>query len=91
MPNPPYSGSVIVIHENQDGLVIDLFHWADVPEGMSTPPIGPLSVRQLVGGVLKGTGVTTIRKTRNCPTRADAKTKFAQFLDQSFPDTAAGT
>lgn len=91
MANPPYSGSVIIIRENADGLAFDLFHWADVPEDMSIPPAGPLSAKNMVGRSLEGTSpqVVTKRNSRMCTTRAEAKTKFGQFLDQNFPDTPA--
>jgi hypothetical protein len=37
MPNPPYSASVIVLYENQDGIHTTIYHWNDVPEGTPIP------------------------------------------------------
>jgi hypothetical protein len=89
MPNPPYSGSVIIIKETQDGLILDAFHWAEIPEDMSVPPAGPLTAAKMAGGALRGTDVTTKRLMRSVPTRADAITKLTQFLAANYPDTPA--
>jgi len=81
---PPFSQSVIIIQENEDGIQLELFHWTDVPEGTMHPPRGPLAPL-LTGGVLPPDFV----RNRMCSTRTEAIQKFTAYLNAKFPDTPA--
>ena len=89
--NSPYSGSVIILSENQDGIELEVYHWTDLPDGTPVPPRGPL------GGLLNGgqfmaqAGVTipvTFHKKRMAATQADLVSKFAAYIAAKFPETA---
>lgn len=85
MPNPPYSGSVIILRENADGFAIDMFHWADLPEGTPIPPRG--NIIQALTAKAAVDGVTLNHEQRTAATRANLITKFTNFVNAKFPDT----
>jgi len=82
MPNPPYSGGIIIIKENQDGINARVFHWDEVSNGTPIPK-GVAGLENLMFNA----GVDFVAE-RMCTTRAALKTAFGQYVDAKFPDTA---
>lgn len=85
MPNPPYSGGVIIIKENQDGLDVRVTHWDDVPAGTPIPP----SHAGLEHTMFMAQPAPSVTIERMPATRSALKTAFAQYVDTKFPDTPA--
>ena len=83
MPNPPYSASIIMLRENADGFSIDLFHWADMPEGTPVPPGG--NIVQFL--TKKVPDVPLNHEQRTAATRTSLIQKFTSFVNSKFPDT----
>lgn len=84
MPNPPYSSSVLIIHENADGFAVDLLHWPDSVEAVAIPTRS--LVASLLGSRLQQ-GITVLHEQRTAATRANLITKFTNFVNAKFPDT----
>lgn len=84
MPNPPYSGSVLIIRENQDGFLCEIFHWDDVPDGTSIPPRGSIT-NMLVPRPGDDNG-PTFHRVRSAANKAALISAFTQYLTK-FPDT----
>ena len=87
MPNPPYSASVLIIKENQDGFAIEIFHWDDLTENANIPPRGDIT-HILAASTPSQSDALTFRKLRYATSRADLKNKFGLYVDAKFPDTA---
>lgn len=85
MANPPYSGSVIVLKEHQDGFTVDLYHWNDLADGLPFPPRQIAHI--LTAGRPGDPGTVSSVRTRNASTRADLISKFTAFVNVNFPDT----
>lgn len=87
MPNPPYSGTVIIIKENQDGLNVKCWNYAEIPDGTPMPK-GPAALESaLFTAMDTSKGDTHIH--RMFSTRTATKTGFGQLIDAKFPDTGA--
>ena len=86
MPNPPYSASVLIIKENQDGFNVEIFHWGDMTENANVPPKGAIH-HILTAGKEGQPDALTFRKVRNATTRADLIAKFTAYVNTQFPDT----
>lgn len=86
MPNPPYSASVLIIKENQDGFAVEIFHWDDLSEGDPVPPRGNI-IPALTAGTFGQAGGLAFHKLRNATTRADLISKFTAYVNAKFPDT----
>lgn len=85
MANPPYSGSIIFLVENQDGIEAVVYHWDEVASGTPIPP----APRGFINDVFNAIPQPSFHTNRQCVSRADLKTKFGQFVDAKFPDTQA--
>ena len=83
MANPPYSGGVIVLVENQDGIEAKVFHWDEVLSGTPIPPLPPGLHHSLFQAN------PTFTAERMAATRTALKTGIGNYIDQKFPDTAA--
>lgn len=83
MANPPYSGGIIILKENQDGIDARVFHWDEVLQGTPIP-------KGVVGleNSMFNAGVDFVAE-RMVTTRTALKTAFAQYIDAKFPDTPA--
>jgi hypothetical protein len=95
MPNPPYSGVVIVIRENQDGLSTRAYVWDE----KIAATLAAVTGDQVVGGEIPPspsgfvqtlTGANPSRYfERQFTTRTVAKQQTGLLIDSAFPDTAA--
>lgn len=83
MPNPPYSGSAILIRENQDGFVVEVYHWDDVPSGTPLPK-GVVGLRES----MYSANPDFFTHRSGLATRSALKTAFSAYVDAKFPDTA---
>lgn len=84
MANPPYSASVLIITENQDGFHVFIAHWGDTIDevtGMPVPP-SPAGFEQSLRASLPP---PTFTKRRSFATRAALKTGFALHIDAPPP------
>ena len=81
MPNPPYSGGVIILKENQDGINVRVYHWDDVTPGTPIPKgLGGFEQLMFNSGI-------DFHAERQPATRAALKTAFSAYVDAKFPDT----
>jgi len=86
MPNPPYSASIIIVREHQDGFTFEVVHWDDLAENSSVPPGG--SIHQILMAGQAGTPeIPSLRKIRNAATRTELKTKLGNHFDNKYPDS----
>lgn len=97
MPNPPYSGFVLMAVEGQDGLELEAYVYderiatalAQIAQnpgaklGFVVPPT-PIGLRE----TLSDSGATQYFN-RRAANRATAKTMTSALIDIAFPDTAA--
>lgn len=83
MPNPPYSGGAVLIRENQDGFVVEVFHWDDVPDG-SPLPKGVAALRESLFA-----GTPSFFTQRTPATRTALKNAFGVYVDNKYPDSPA--
>jgi hypothetical protein len=93
MSAAPFSGSVIVLRENRDGIFLEVFHWDNLPEGVPVPPRGPIT-----GILAGGTAYSPIggaappadlHDERMAVTRTETIAKFTSYINAKFPDTTA--
>lgn len=89
MPNPPYSGGVLVITENQDGFTVKVVHWDEVIQDDGTGHDIPPAPAGLIQALLRSVPNPTFYRGRNCATRTTLKAALAQYVDAKFPDSAA--
>lgn len=83
MPNPPYSGGVIILKENQDGINARVYHFDEVAAGTPIPKgVAGLENMMVAAGV-------DFHAERMTATRSALKTAFGQYIDAKFPDTPA--
>lgn len=95
MANPPYSGCVIIMRENQDGISIRAFSWDEKIAaalagsqpgqivGMEIPP----SPAGLIQSLQAGNPDRTIE--RQVANRTGAKSVTGIIIDAVMPETAA--
>jgi hypothetical protein len=93
MSAAPFSGSVLILRENQDGIFMEVFHWDNLAEGIPVPPRGPIT-----GILAGGTGYSPIggaapaadlHNERMASTRTETIAKFTAYINAKFPDTTA--
>ena len=87
----PFSGSVIILRENTDGIHIEAYHWDNLPDGTTVPPRGPIT-SYLAGATSLPIGSSsalpyTFHTERMSTTRADLIAKFTSYVNNKFPDT----
>ena len=83
MPNPPYSGGIVIIKENQDGLDARVYHWDEVVAGTPIPKgVAGLDHAMFNNGV-------DFHAERMCATRTALKTAFSSYIDAKYPDSPA--
>jgi uncharacterized protein YukJ len=89
MANPPYSGFIVIVRENQDGGNAKVYGYVDVSEGQPIPKGLTALEYSLFSGL--DTNKTPPDKyfDRNFTTRTALKTALGQLVDAMFPDTAA--
>lgn len=99
MPNPPYSGFILIAVEGQDGVRLEAWAYDEriattVAEmnanagsriGYSVPN-SPVGLRETLANATEG---ATRYFQRSVTTRTAAKTASGQLIDAVFPDTAA--
>jgi len=89
MANPPYSGFILIVRENQDGGNAKVYGYVDVLEGQPIPK-GVIGLEHSLFS-----GLDTIKTPadkyfdRNFTTRTALKTAVGQLIDAMLPDTAA--
>ena len=82
MATAPYSGSILILQENQDGIDVVVYHWDNIAEGVPIPPSGPV-INNLVNSI----PAHTFHAHRMATTRADLIAKFTAYVNAKFPDT----
>ena len=85
MATSPFSGSVLVLRENQDGIHVEVFHWDNVPDGTSIPPRGPIAALLMP----LAEPAVGFHAQRMAATRTDLIAKFTAYVNAKFPDTTA--
>lgn len=90
MPNPPYSGGVVVIEENSDGFNVRVYHWSELltedGTGYGEVPPAPSGLKQALA---RSSPNPDFVKFRNAASRTALKTAFGQYVDAKFPDSPA--
>ena len=89
MPNPPYSGFVLIVRENQDGGNAKCYIFNEVAEGS---PI-PRGVAGFETMLYSGLDTAKVPKDafveRNFSSRTGLKNGLGVIIDVVLPDTAA--
>jgi hypothetical protein len=89
MPNPPYSGFVLIVRENQDGGNAKCYIFNEVAEGSPVPK----GVNGLEGALFSGLDTAKVPKDafveRNFSSRTALKNGLGVIIDVVFPDTTA--
>jgi len=80
----PFSGSVLILQENQDGIHVEVYHWDNLDLGVTIPPRGPITATLASGPIPH-----TFHAQRMATTRTDLIAKFTQYINSKFPDTTA--
>lgn len=87
MANAPFSGSVLVLKENGDGIYAEVYHWDNLADGVPIPPRGSLT--QTLAAEKPTELKYTFHKELMAETRTELITKFTAYVNAKFPDTAA--
>jgi hypothetical protein len=82
----PFSGSILILRENADGIHIEVYHWDNLADGTPVPPRGPIT--QLLTNQGADLPAYSFHTERMATTRADAIAKFTAYINAKFPDTA---
>jgi hypothetical protein len=93
MPNPPYSGFVVVAVETQDGISVRAFAWDDMIAVNSNTGVGEVGMEippSPVGFLdFLRRAKPTRSWNRHASVRSAAKTYLSQLIDSVMPDTTA--
>ena len=83
----PFSGSVIILRENQDGIHVEVYHWDNLPDGTVVPPRGPITAT--LAADKPDNLKYSFHAERMATTRTDLIAKFTAYINAKFPDTTA--
>jgi len=86
MAASPFSGSVLILNENTDGIGVTVYHWDNVPDGTPIPPIG--SIAHQIFNSNQGSTPYTFFASRQATSRADLIAKITTYVNAKFPDTS---
>jgi hypothetical protein len=97
MPNPPYSGLVLIARDTQDGITFRVWTWEELVAdnlvdavngqvvGLEVPP-SPIGFAQ---SLTQANPPPTRHRAQSVATRGAAVTRFQQLVNLVFPDIPA--
>ena len=85
----PFSGSVLILRENTDGIHIEVYHWDNLPDGTPVPPRGSITATLAGIGAPSSANAFSFHTERMATTRTDLIAKFTNYINTKFPDTTA--